>query len=198
MCILRFHARAGYLQIYETLLKQLYSLQGSDKEQDQYAVDCVALADRNFNVPCESGIRYPSLIAMMNRRQMMWQKAVMCHNACIYTAMYSVYRAIYSAVHGIHFANMVFVQAHSKHCSGCALLDLNLLKPSRIKFTQDPTPDLTLPDGEGSSPTWLEYVYRTAHPTLRWLPTKTCRMSWGVSTKLIGCLNPVPVGLQQS
>ena len=71
MCILRFHARAGYLQTYETLLKQLSSLQGSDKEQDQYAVDCVALADRNFNVPCESGIRYPSLIAMMNRRQMM-------------------------------------------------------------------------------------------------------------------------------
>jgi hypothetical protein len=51
MCILRFHARAGYLQTYETLLKQLSSLQGSDKEQGQYAVDCVALADRNFNVP---------------------------------------------------------------------------------------------------------------------------------------------------
>ena len=25
---------------------------------------------------------------------------------------------------------------------------------------------------EASSPTWLEYVYRKAHPTLRWLPTK--------------------------
>ncbi len=25
---------------------------------------------------------------------------------------------------------------------------------------------------EASSSTWLEYVYRTAHPTLRWLPTK--------------------------
>jgi hypothetical protein len=48
MCILRFHARAGYLQTYETLLKHFSSLQGSDKEQEQYAVDCVALADRNF------------------------------------------------------------------------------------------------------------------------------------------------------
>ena len=27
-------------------------------------------------------------------------------------------------------------------------------------------------DGSASSPTWLEYVYRTAHPALRWLPTK--------------------------
>jgi hypothetical protein len=162
MCILRFHARAGHLQTYETLLKKLSSLQGSDKEQDQYTVDCVALADRNFNVPCESGIRYPSLIAMMNRRQMMWRKAVMCHNVSVYTAMYSVYCAIYSAVNGIHFANMVFAQAHSKHCSGCTRLDLNLLKPSRIEFTQDPTPDLTLPDGETSTPTWLEFVYRTA------------------------------------
>ncbi len=118
-----------------------------------------------------------------------------CHNVCVYTALYSVYRAIYSAVHGTHFANMVYAQANSKHCSGCARLDLNLLKPSRIEFTQDPTPDLTLPDGEASSPTWLEYVYWAAHPTLRCLQSllsglgKTCRMSWGFPTKLIGCPN---------
>ena len=75
MCILRFHARAGYLQTYETLLKELQSHPGPDLDcvepdaaaepADQYAVDCVALADRNFNVPCESGIRYPSLTAML-------------------------------------------------------------------------------------------------------------------------------------
>ncbi len=110
------------LQTYETLLKQLSSHQGSDKDQhelDQYSVECVALEDRNFNVPCESGIRCPSLIALLNRRQMMWRKAVMCHNVSVYSAMYSVYLAIYSAVHCIHFTDMVFVQAHSKHCSGC-------------------------------------------------------------------------------
>ncbi len=67
---------------------------------------------------------------------------------------------------------MVFAQAHSKHCSGCTRLDLNLLKPSRIEFIQDPTPYLTVPDREATSPTWLEYVYQTAHPALRWLPTK--------------------------
>ena len=31
---------------------------------------------------------------------------------------------------------------------------------------------LTVPDGEVSSPTWLGYVNRTAHPALRWLTTK--------------------------
>jgi hypothetical protein len=84
MCILRFHARAGYLQTYETLLKELSSHHGSEGSEgaaaDQYAVECVALADRNLNVPCESGIRYPSLVAMMHRREMMWRPSVICHS----------------------------------------------------------------------------------------------------------------------
>ena len=31
MCIIRFHARAGYLQHYETLLKEINSHPGSDE-----------------------------------------------------------------------------------------------------------------------------------------------------------------------
>ena len=50
-------------------------------------------------------------------------------------------------------------------------LDINLLKPSKIEFVQEPAPTLTMPDGF-SPPKWLEYVYLTAHPALRWLPTK--------------------------
>ena len=51
-------------------------------------------------------------------------------------------------------------------------LDINLLKPTRIEFAENPAPSLSLPDGHLSRPKWLEYVYRTAHPVLRWLPTK--------------------------
>ena len=64
------------------------------------------------------------------------------------------------------------VQANSKNSTGCVRLDINLLKPSRLEFAQDPSPSLSLPDGHLATPTWLEYVYRTAHPVLRWLPTK--------------------------
>jgi hypothetical protein len=64
------------------------------------------------------------------------------------------------------------VQANSKNSTGCVRLDIHLLKPSRIKFAQDPSPSLSLPDGHLAMPTWLEYVYRTAHPVLRWLPTR--------------------------
>jgi len=57
MCILRFHARAGYLQHYETLLKELnLHPDGEASEEaplDQYDVERSALADRNLNVPCE-------------------------------------------------------------------------------------------------------------------------------------------------
>ena len=81
MCILRFHARAGYLQTYETLLTEINSHPGSDPvAPDMYAVESVALADRNLNLPCESGIRYPSLMVMMNRRQMAWRTAVIRQN----------------------------------------------------------------------------------------------------------------------
>ena len=35
----------------------------------------------------------------------------------------------------------------------------------------DTAPLVSLPDG-AAQPEWLEYIYRTAHPALRWLPTK--------------------------
>ena len=67
MCILCFHARVGYLQTYETLLKELNEHPGSvPVEEDQYQIESVALADCNFNVACKSGIHYPSLVAMLN------------------------------------------------------------------------------------------------------------------------------------
>ncbi len=49
---------------------------------------------------------------------------------------------------------------------------MNLLKPTRIEFAENSAPSLSLPDGSHFPPKWLEYIYRTAHPVLRWLPTK--------------------------
>ena len=90
MCILRYHARVGYLQHYETLLKEINSHPGSSPvAPDQYAVESAALADRNFNVPCETGIRYPSLISMINRRDMLWRPTVLFSNVNnLYTFTY--------------------------------------------------------------------------------------------------------------
>ncbi len=79
MCIIRFHARAGYLQTYETLLKEINTHAGSayvPDADDQYQAECLSLADSNMNIPCETGIRYPSLTAMLNRRDMMWRITV--------------------------------------------------------------------------------------------------------------------------
>jgi hypothetical protein len=66
-------------------------------------------------------------------------------------------------------------QAATLQSAGCVRLDINLLKPSRLEFPdQEHTPKLALPVGHSScsSPDWLEYIYRTSHPVLRWLPTK--------------------------
>ena len=79
MCIIRFHALVGYLQTYETLLKEINAHPGSayvPDADDQYQVECLSLADRNMNIPCETGIRYPSLTAMLNSRDMYWRITV--------------------------------------------------------------------------------------------------------------------------
>ena len=67
MCILRFHARAGYLQTYETLCNEINMHPGSALVDDnQFIVESVVLSDRNFNLACKTGIQYPTLVAMLN------------------------------------------------------------------------------------------------------------------------------------
>ena len=82
MCILHFHALAGYLQTYETLLKEINMHPGS-ADYDQFLVESVALSDRNFNLACETGIRYPTLVAMLNRRSMLWHTTVIFHDVYV-------------------------------------------------------------------------------------------------------------------
>jgi hypothetical protein len=77
MCTLRFHARAGYLQQYETLLKELNQHPATDPvPPDQYELERAALSDCNLN-PCESGICYPSMLGMLNCQQTQSKMLVM-------------------------------------------------------------------------------------------------------------------------
>ena len=69
LCILRFHTRVGFLRHYERLLSELEGL--PDAPGDKYTADSQVLCDRNFNVACETGIRYPTLSAMLNRDAML-------------------------------------------------------------------------------------------------------------------------------
>ena len=64
LCILRFHTRVGFLRHYERLLSEVEGFPAA--EADAYAADKQILCDRNYNVACETGIRYPTLPAMLN------------------------------------------------------------------------------------------------------------------------------------
>ena len=85
-------------------------------------------------------------------------------------------------------------------------MDINLLKPSRIEFVHNPDALLAVSDTQASAPQWLEYIYRTTHPVLRWLPTKLAewirenlqRMCWVFLIKPIRGLNLALAGLLQS
>ena len=84
MCILRFHARAGYLQTYETLLNGINMHPGSAQvDDDQFIVESVALSDRNFNLACETGIQYPTLVAMLNSQSVLWRTTVIFHDVYV-------------------------------------------------------------------------------------------------------------------
>ncbi len=77
------------LQTYETLLKEINEHPGSEPvTEDQYRIESVALADSNFNVACETGIRYPSLVTMLNRRFMLWRATVIIHVMHVYIGTY--------------------------------------------------------------------------------------------------------------
>ena len=93
MCILRFHPRAGYLQHYETLMKDLEAHAPEDggsqaEPQDQNNVERVALSDRNHNLPSETGLQYPSLRVMSNRHLTTLRITVTCSYMVVHTSTY--------------------------------------------------------------------------------------------------------------
>ena len=67
-----FHARQAYIQHYQTLLQELQGdsedtaefpaaeQSESGESPDTYQQECTLLRDCNFNVACETGIRYPA------------------------------------------------------------------------------------------------------------------------------------------
>ena len=55
----------GFLQHYERLLSEVEGFPA--ETANKYAADTQILCDSNFNVACETGIRYPTLPAMLNR-----------------------------------------------------------------------------------------------------------------------------------
>jgi hypothetical protein len=67
LCILRFHARSGCLQQHENLLQDLSDLQ---EENNNEEVESINEIDRNYNLACETGLRYPSLQAMFDRKNL--------------------------------------------------------------------------------------------------------------------------------
>ena len=57
-------------------------------DDDQYLVESVALSDRNFNLACETGILYPTLVAS---RSMMWRTTVIFHDVYEYLFVFGAY-----------------------------------------------------------------------------------------------------------
>ncbi len=80
LCILRYHCRRGFVQQYEQtrMLEDMVD-EGAESQKvalDQDKIASVLNGDRNFSVACESGVRYPTLRAMLNRGELNLRIAV--------------------------------------------------------------------------------------------------------------------------
>ena len=83
-----------------------------------------------------------------------------------------MYILLCTCIYLVHNLTYLFFQSNDKNLAGCVRLDVNFLKPSIVEFMQEQAPVVNLGEGQVPYQNWLEYVYRTAHPTLCWLPTK--------------------------
>ncbi len=70
--------------------------------------------------------------------------------------MYQLHACMYLYIHITWSA----WQANSKNSTGSVHLKINLLKPTRIEFAENPAPSISLPNGPHFPPKWLKYVYR--------------------------------------
>jgi hypothetical protein len=91
---------------------------------------------------------------------------------CMYILVCTEYELVHTCMYLVCTLIFCKEQADTRNCSGSVCLDINLLKPSRVELVDEPAPLLCISDTQACPPKWLEYIYRTAHPVLRWLPTK--------------------------
>jgi len=82
----RYHCRRGLLQQYEQLLEDMVGPgEARDLQLDRTRMAKALTGDRNFSIPCELGVRYPTLRAMINREDLQLRKSVRFHfNGYVY------------------------------------------------------------------------------------------------------------------
>ena len=75
--------------------------------------------------------------------------------------LYNVHRHVHTCLYNVHTCMYMYInltccawQANTRSSTGCLRLDINLLKPTRIKFVEQPAPSLSLPDGTHSPSKW--------------------------------------------
>ena len=168
-CILRWHVRSGHLQYLRTL-----DVDAMEAEADGERQDAVDAALKSDSIPCELGIRYPTLSAIMTGKKNIQT-----------TLVIFIYEFIFDFI-----SEICYVQAHGgktragrrgvtgcPHYNGKECLDIHLLKPARSwaeiarEHAVQEVLDAGHDGGEGQGE-WVTYQYRAQHPILRWLPSK--------------------------
>jgi hypothetical protein len=101
-------------------------------EDDQYLVESVTLSDSNFKRACKSGIRCPSLVAMLNSRSMLCRETVICMYILVALSDRNFKRACESGIRHpslvamfinsrimLWRATVIFHYMHGRYSKGC-------------------------------------------------------------------------------
>ncbi len=71
VCILHYHCSSGLLQQYEQLLEAMVGPgEARELQLDRTRMAQALTSDRIFSISCELGVRYPTLLAMINREDL--------------------------------------------------------------------------------------------------------------------------------
>ncbi len=119
-----------------------------------------------MNVPCESGIRYAG--NAQSQADTIQDVGNVLSYSFTYKAVHIFIQVTSMYVH-VYPYNMECLAGQLVVCASTSIFS------SSPESSLLESCSLSLPDGPHSPPKWLEYVYRTAHPVLRWLPTKLAK-----------------------
>ncbi len=78
---------------------------------DQYEIESASLADHNLDVPCDSGICFPSYMVMLLRKQTQSKCFVILCLVLVHTALYRVCNIYIHDIYMfvlVHYSHMVF------------------------------------------------------------------------------------------
>jgi hypothetical protein len=175
LCILRYHCRRGLVQQNGQMLEDMFDVNESDARTlaiDHDKIEQALTGDRNFSIPCELGVRYPMLKAMLNREDL---------HICVSVSLL-IMSGMYQFIDVIFQYYMWYLPG--KFNRSCVLLCDSASAFQGATSTRAPSLDVMLlkqqffteSGANNGHEQTFQYAFMQHHPNLQFLPLKLAEL----------------------